>query len=153
MEATPLTAGPLVAGFPADGVVATRRAVITGGDDHGDAFGGGLLPESIVEGVAGGTEHLLAAAIGVTEDRGNLIVDGVSGGEIDAAGGIGATGDDEINGCARGDGASPLDVEQRFFRVGLIGDAGIWATEQEIRVVGFEPENLAELLDVGKLDL
>ena len=115
----PLTARPFVAVASDAGIVASRGTGIASGNNDGDPFSGGLFPKRIVERVAGGQDEGFAQAVAFGENRGNVIVDDVHRGQIDAADDLSGIGlarlrCDEINVGAGRYGSGPLDVEIGF---------------------------------------
>ena len=142
------------------GGVAAGGAGVSAGEKDGDALRGGLLPEGLVEGVAGGAEEELALAIAVAHDRSEIVVDDVEGGEVGALHDLGALGDDVVDGGALGDGAGPLGVDVGLALVA--GDAGVGAVVDDVEVLGAggsggvaerEVEELAEVDEVGGVDV
>ena len=142
------------------GVVASGGAGVSAGEKDGDALGGGLLPEGLVEGVAGGAEEELALAVAVAHDGGEVVVDDVEGGEVGALHDLGALGDDVVDGGGFGDGGGPLGVDVGFAFVA--GDAGVGAVVDDVEVLGAgggggvaerEVEELAEVDEVGGIDV
>jgi hypothetical protein len=131
----------------------TCGAVISSGHDDGDALRYGLLPERIVESVAGCAKGLFATTVGIGEDGCDSIVDGVGGSEINAIGGRRGAGNDEINCGAGSDGAGPLDIEHGFLHINRRGDTRIGAADENVWIIRFEAEDLTELLDVRKFDI
>ena len=134
-------------------VIAACGAVVSGGHDYGYAFCGSLLPERVVKSIACGTEGLFAGAVGVGKNRRDFIIDGIGGAQIDATGGIGAAGDDKIDGRAWSYSARPFHIEEGFFGVELIGYAGIRPAEEKVRIIRLEAEDLAERLHICEFDL
>ena len=154
-----MTARPSAGGRNA-GVVAARGAGVSAGEKDGDALRGGLLPEGLVEGVAGGAEEELALAIAVAHDGSEVVVDDVEGGEVGALDDLGALGDDVVDGGAFGDGAGPLGVDVGFAFVA--GDSGVGAVVDDVEVLRAgggcgvaerEIEELAEVDEVGGIDV
>ena len=141
-------------------IVATSGARVSAGEKNGDALRGGLLPEGLVEGVAGGAEEELALTVAVAHDGGEVVVDDVEGGEVGALHDLGALGDDVVDGGAFGDCAGPLGVDVGFAFVA--GDAGVGAVVDDVEVLGasggggiaeWKIEELAEVDEVGGVDV
>ena len=155
----PLTASAVACALDA-GVVAACCAGVSAGEKDGDALRGGLLPEGLVEGVAGGAEEELALAVAVAHDGSEIVVDDVDGGEVGALRDLGALGDDVVDGGALGDGGGPLRVDVGFAFVA--GDAGVGAVVDDVEVLRAggcggvaerEIEELAEVDEVGGVDV
>ena len=123
-------------------------------------MGGGLLPECLVECVAGGAEEELALAVAVAHDRSKIVVDDVDGGEVGALGDFGPLRDDVVDGGAFGYSAGPLGVDVGFSFVAR--DAGVGAVVDDVEVLRAggrsgvaerQVEELAEVDEVGGVDV
>src|SRR5882757_11585256 len=152
--------GYAIAGGLDTGDVAARGPGVSAGKKDGDALGGGLLPEGLVERVAGGAEEELALAVAVAHHGGEVVVDDVEGGEVSTLHDLGALGDDVVDGGAFGDGAGPLGVDVGFAFVA--GDAWVGAVVDDVEVLRAggrcgvaerEVEELAEVDEVGRIDV
>ena len=133
--------------------VAAGRAAVARGDERGDALRGRLRPEIVVEVVLRRPHRRLALAEAGAHDLGDVVVDDVLRGEVDAVGGRGRLGDDELDGGVLGDGARPLHVEVRFALFAAAEVAGVGAIVDEDGVVGRQAEEAAEILHVAEGDV
>src|SRR6185312_10854989 len=73
--------------------------------------------------------------------------------KVDAVGGVGAGGNDELDRGAFGDRAGPLHIEIGFGLFARTDDAGIGSVDHDLGVVAGQSKCGAECRDVGEVDV
>src|ERR1700722_17933883 len=140
--------------------VATRGPGISSSDEHCDALRRGLLPEALVEGIAGGSEEELALAVAVTHHGREIVVDDVDGGQVGALRNLSGLANHVIDGRTLGYGRGPLRVDVGFALVG--GHAGVGTVIDNVEVLRagwgrgvaeLKVEYLPEVNKVGGIDV
>src|SRR5262249_8450607 len=138
---------------PRGRVVAGGGAGVRGPDEHGNALGGGLLPELLVEPVATGGQQELAGAVAGGQDRGQVVVDDVFGRQVEARSGIGRGGHHELDGGSGGQRARPFHVGGGLGLVGVGERAGVGAVDDDHRVPLGQAEQAAEAACIAHVDV
>ena len=131
--------------------IASGRAAIAAGEKNRHSLRGCLLPELIEKLISGGAEGCLADSVAFADDRGDVVIDDVLSGQIDAQSRVRCGGDNEFDCGAGGHSAGPFEVEIRLDLVRL--QARIRAIHDHGRVVRRDAKQSAELLQVHKVDI
>ena len=87
-----------VCGRRSRGGIAARSAVVSRGNENGDAFGRSLLPQAVQEAVSRGPKRSFTQTEASTHDRSKVVVHDVLRGQVNAVAGIRRLRHDELDG-------------------------------------------------------
>ncbi len=145
-------AGALHCIFLSIEVIASSRAIVTGGNHDGNTLGGSLLPKVAQESVRG-FKTPFAFSDTYAHYRSDVAIDGVFGGKKQPRFGIRIGGDDQIDGCVGRHCSGPLNVEIGF--PGRIRgyDPRVVAVNDNAQVIRRQAEEGPKKVDLLNIDI
>jgi len=132
-------------------IVAACGAPVAGRDHHCNALGCGLLPKRLEKLIPSRSEMLFAGAKTHANDTGKIVIDSVDGRKMDPRRRFRWGRGYEINRCAGGNGASPLNVQIGFDFASI--QAWVGAIENDVLAgeILRQAKNCAEVDDILNL--